>query len=57
VTDPRLAVVDRWWDLAVATWSVAWNLGRHWEQPFLAAYGVGPDEPRMAFHRLLYDLM
>lgn len=26
-----LGVADRWWDLAVATWSLTWNLGSGWE--------------------------
>lgn len=52
----ELGVADRWWDLAVATWSVTWNLGPGWEEAFLSAYGVDRDDQRMAFYRLLYDL-
>jgi kanamycin kinase len=52
-----LGVADRWWDLAVATWSVTWNLGPGWEGLFLDAYGIGPDEAKVTFYRLLYDLV
>ena len=52
----ELGVADRWWDLAVATWSLTWNLGPGWEEPFLAAYGVARDDSRIAFYRLLYDV-
>lgn len=51
-----LGVADRWWDLAVATWSVTWNYGPGWEQTFLQAYGIEADPVRTAFYRLLYDL-
>lgn len=53
----KLGVADRWWDLAVATWSVTWNLGPGWEDLFLEAYGVPRDPERIAFYRLLYDLL
>ena len=52
----ELGVADRWRDLAVATWSVTWNVGPGWERHFLKAYGEVPDPRRMAFYRLLYDL-
>ena len=52
-----LAVGDRWWDLAVATWSVTWNLGPGWEEHFLRAYGVEPDPARIAYYRLMYELV
>jgi kanamycin kinase len=52
----ELAVADRWSDLAVATWSVTWNLGPGWEDEFLAAYGLGRDDQAMAFYRLSYDV-
>ena len=52
-----LAVADRWRDLAVATWSVTWNLGPGWEDLFLESYGVPRDEERQAYYRLLYDLL
>jgi len=53
----ELGVADRWWDLAVATWSTTWNLGAGYEDLFLAAYGVERDRERMAYYRLLYDLV
>jgi len=40
----------------MATWSVTWNLGRGWEDEFLAAYGLSRDDQAMAFYRLSYDL-
>jgi aminoglycoside phosphotransferase len=52
----ELGVADRWWDLAVGSWSVTWNLGPGWEDEFLACYGVARDERRIAFYRLLYDV-
>jgi kanamycin kinase len=53
----ELGVADRWWDLAVATWSTTWNLGPGWEPAFLEAYGIDPDPERIAYYRLLYDLV
>jgi aminoglycoside phosphotransferase len=51
-----LGVGDRWADLAVATWSTAWNYGPGWEQPLLDAYGIKADPERTAYYRLLWDL-
>ena len=56
MTSGALAVADRWYDLAVATWSVTWNLGAGWEDLFLASYGVARDDQAIAFYRLVYDL-
>lgn len=53
----ELGVADRWWDLAVGSWSITWNLGPGWEELFLHAYGVDRDRGRVAFFRLLYDLV
>ena len=53
----ELGVADRWWDLAVATWSVTWNLGPGWENLFLETYGVERDAGKAAFYQLLYDLV
>lgn len=53
----KLGLADRWADLAVATWSVTWNLGPGWEDTFLEAYGVRRDARKIAFYRLLYDLL
>ncbi len=52
-----VAVGDPWWDLAVASWSVTWNLGPGHEDTFFAAYGVQPDRERIAWYRLAYDLV
>ena len=52
----QLGVADRWWDVAVATWSVTWNFGPGWEDLFLATYGLPRDPQKMAFYRLLHDL-
>jgi kanamycin kinase len=53
----ELAVADRWWDIAVASWSTTWNVGPGWEEAFLDAYGVAADPRRLTFYRLLYDLI
>ncbi len=53
----ELGVADRWWDLAVATWSTTWNVGRGYEDAFLNAYEIEPDADRIAYYRLLYDLV
>jgi kanamycin kinase len=53
----ELGVADRWWDLAVASWSVTWNLGPGLEAHFLDTYGVAPDVERSRFYRLLYDVV
>ena len=36
----ELGVEDVWWDLAVVTWSLEWNLGKGWEELFLDKYGI-----------------
>ena len=51
-----LGVGDRWADLAVATWSTIWNYGPGWERPLLDACGVPPDDERIRYYRLLWDL-
>jgi aminoglycoside 3'-phosphotransferase II len=50
----RLGLADRHQDLALACWSVEYNLGKEWVMPFLALYN-GPviDEKKIAFYRLL----
>jgi kanamycin kinase len=53
----ELGVADRWWDLATASWAITWNLGPGWEERFLHAYGANHDPDRVAFYRLLYDLV
>ena len=52
----ELGLADRWWDLAVATWSLTWNLGPGWEDLFLERYGIDADPERIGYFRLLYDL-
>lgn len=51
-----LGVADRWADLAVAGWSTSWNYGRDLTAEVCAAYGVDPDEERLSYYRLLWDL-
>ncbi|HEU4747148.1 MAG TPA: phosphotransferase [Gemmatimonadaceae bacterium] len=53
----ELGTADRWWDLAVATWSLTWNFGPGYETIFLESYGVDPDEDRCQYYRLLYDVV
>jgi kanamycin kinase len=53
----RLGIADRWWDLAIASWSTTWNVGPGHEALFLTTYGIAPDPARIAFYRLLYDLV
>jgi hypothetical protein len=51
-----LGLADQWADLAVATWSTEWNYGPGWTDILLDAYGVGRDEYRINYYRLLWDL-
>lgn len=53
----ELGVADRWWDVAVGAWSCTWNLGPGFEGLFYRVYGIEPDERKIAFYRLLYDLV
>ena len=53
----ELGVADRWWDLAVGTWSSTWNFGPGYEDLFLREYGVERDDDRIEFYRLLYDVV
>jgi kanamycin kinase len=50
-----LGVADRWADIAVAAMSTVWNYGAGWEHALIAAYGVEPDRPRLAYYRALWD--
>lgn len=52
----ELGVADRWWDLAVGSWSTIWNVGEGYERLFVEAYGEQWDQPRVDYYRLLYDL-
>lgn len=49
----RLGVADRHQDLALASRSIAYNLGEAWTAPFFDHYGVVPDPEKLAFYRLL----
>ena len=51
----RLGVADRWADLAVATYSLAWNFPGDWADELLDAYGIAWDEERIAYYRRLWD--
>jgi kanamycin kinase len=55
----RLGVADRWADLAVATYSLAWNYvppdGVDLEAELLDAYGVARDDDRIHYYRALWD--
>ncbi len=53
----ELGVADRWWDIAVGSWSAGWNFGVELEPCFYEGYGIVPDAARVAFYRLLYDLV
>ncbi len=53
----ELGVADRWWDVAIGGWSVTWNFGSAYEALFYESYGIEPDPGRIAFYRLLYDLV
>jgi kanamycin kinase len=52
----ELGTADRWWDLAVATWSLTWNLGPGYEDLFLSEYGARLDPDRLTYYRLMYDV-
>ena len=53
----QMGVADRWADLAIATYSISWdiNFGRSYDDVFFEAYGVEPDPERIAFYRSLWD--
>lgn len=51
-----LGIADRWFDLAIALWSVTRNMGPGHEDLFLASYGIARDPQKIAYYHLLYDL-
>jgi kanamycin kinase len=51
-----LGVDDRWSDLAVASWSLAWNYEGDHEATFFDAYGIDPDPDRIQHFRILWAL-
>lgn len=52
-----LGVADRWADLAIASWSVDWdiNFGPGHQELFFAAYGIDPDWERISYYRRLWE--
>lgn len=52
-----LGTGDAWLDLAVASWSLDWNFGPGAQGELFAAYEIDPDPERIAYHRLLHDLL
>jgi kanamycin kinase len=50
-----LGVADRWADIAVAAMSTEWNYGPGWEGALIDAYGIVPDEDRLAYYRELWN--
>ena len=51
-----LGIGDRWADLAVASRSTVWNYGPGWEANVFSSYGIEPDEEKIRFYRLLWEL-
>ena len=51
-----LGLADRWADIAVAAMSTEWNYGPGYDRVVYDAYGIEPDEERIAYYRLLWDL-
>ena len=50
----RLGVADRHQDLALACWSIRYNIGEIWIEPFLERYGPPEAEPaKLSWYRLL----
>ncbi len=49
----RMGVADRHVDLAIASWSVQYNLGEAWVEPFLSRYNTTIDPERMDYYLLL----
>lgn len=46
---------DRWADIAVAAMSTEWNYGPGWQDALIEAYGVEPDQDRLAYYRDLWN--
>ncbi|WP_460522482.1 phosphotransferase [Humibacter antri] len=51
----RMGVADRWADIAIGAWSTEWNYGAGYDALYYEAYGVEPDEERIAYYRALWD--
>ncbi|PQZ95110.1 aminoglycoside phosphotransferase APH(3') [Arthrobacter sp. MYb227] len=52
----EVGVGDRWADLAIAAWSTEWNYGPGYEGFVYQGYGVVPDQVRIAYYKMLWDL-
>lgn len=52
----KLGIADRWADVAIAAWSTQWNYGPGWENLLYDSYGIDPDQRKIRFYRLLWDL-
>jgi kanamycin kinase len=50
-----LGIADRWADLAVSEWSLGFNYGSQWRTEFFEAYGIEPDEERLAYYLALWN--
>ncbi|MEI4271618.1 phosphotransferase [Klenkia sp. LSe6-5] len=50
-----VGVGDRWADLAVASLSLDCNVGEGHQPELSAAYGIEPDEERIAWYRALWQ--
>ena len=51
-----LGVGDRWADLAIMSWSAVWNYGPQWEMNIYSSYGIEPDQVKIRYYRLLWEL-
>ncbi|MEV4176986.1 aminoglycoside 3'-phosphotransferase [Nonomuraea sp. NPDC049709] len=51
-----LGVADRWADLAVGAWSAEQDYGPGCDSWVYEGYGIEPDQERIAYYRLLWDL-
>ena len=51
----RLGVADRWADLAVMSLPLPWNYTDYDEADFWGAYGLEPDNQRIAYYRALWN--
>ena len=51
----RMGVADRWADIAIGAWSTEWNYGPGYDALYYEAYGVEPDQERIAYYRALWD--
>lgn len=53
----RAGIADRYNDLAIASRSIAYNLGADYEQCFFLAYGIeNVDEEKIEYYRMMDEL-